>query len=180
MVSSIIKTARLSLMPVSVSFLESILKGPDIFKKNTSFELALPYTEFPESIPFTLESLSIQNPLSPWLTYAIILEESSTYIGQCGFKSIPDDDGEVEFGYEIARDFRRHGYAHEAIQALLEIAFNEPHCQTVIAHTLALKNESNHLLIKNGFLYQGTLIEENEKIWRWTLPKKVYFLRKLF
>lgn len=173
------QTNRLTIVPMTIPFLESMLKGPDFFKASTSYTLPEPYTEFPDSIAYTIKSLQNAPSRSPWHSYALILISSSTYIGQAGFKSEPDDLGQVELGYEITLGYRLQGFAQEVIHFMLDIAFQSPGITAVTAHTLAEHNESNHLLIKNGFLYKGSLLDDDIKVWYWVLPKKAYQFKGL-
>lgn len=175
-----IKTGRLSLMPLTIPILESILKGPGSFLHLTSYQLPETFTEFPESMEYTINWMLKSTPQLPWTSYAIISDMARTYIGQCGFKSSPDENGQVELGYEIAKDFRLKGYATEVITALIDVAFANPQVKMIIAHTLALQNISNHLLIKHGFVFDKSLEDEDDgKIWKWTLNRQVYHWRKL-
>lgn len=175
-----INTDRLMLIPLTIPILESIIAGPEAFLRCTSFVLPAPYTEFPESMEYTINSILQNPPEMPWSSYAIILKSAQTYIGQCGFKSSPDANGFVELGYEIAREFRLQGYAGEAILVLIDTAFSYPQINSIIAHTLAEQNISNHLLVNHGFVFEKSIIDEEDgKIWKWVLNRKVYHWRKL-
>jgi RimJ/RimL family protein N-acetyltransferase len=160
--------------------LEAMKEGQESFFELTSIHLPQKFTEFPDSMDYTIAAAKKETPQMPWTSYAIIINSEQTYAGQCGFKSSPDQYGQVELGYEIAEKYRLKGLAHEAILALIEVAFEHSEINTIIAHTLAEKNISNHLLIKNGFVFNRSIEDEEDgKIWRWSLSRKVYQLRKL-
>jgi len=55
-------------------------------------------------------------------------------IGGGGFKS-PADGRTVETGYSLLPEFRRRGYASEAVRALVDWAFSHPDVATVCAET---------------------------------------------
>jgi RimJ/RimL family protein N-acetyltransferase len=60
---------------------------------------------------------------SPWTHGFTIVERlTSAPIGSCGFKGPPDADGMVEIAYGIDPEYRGHGYAKEAAQALVAFA----------------------------------------------------------
>jgi RimJ/RimL family protein N-acetyltransferase len=52
-------------------------------------------------------------------------------VGRAGFHSAPDAAGLVEIGYAVDPQFRRQGYAREALRALIERAEREPAVRTV-------------------------------------------------
>ncbi|HEY3502373.1 MAG TPA: GNAT family N-acetyltransferase [Actinocatenispora sp.] len=58
---------------------------------------------------------------APFGTYEIRLTDGTT-IGGVGFHRPPDEDGAVEIGYGLVESARGHGYAAEALRALLELA----------------------------------------------------------
>ncbi|MEP7320588.1 MAG: GNAT family protein [Saprospiraceae bacterium] len=180
MVDFQINTSRLTLIPFTIPMLESIKKGPESFFALTSFDLPLKFTEFPDSMDYTIAHFTKIRPEIPWTSYAIIFNAENTYAGQGGFKSSPDPEGNIELGYEIAEPFRLKGLANETIEALIDIAFGKQEINRIVAHTLAEQNISNHLLIKHGFVFEMALEDaEDGKIWKWTLSRSVYHLRKL-
>ena len=65
----------------------------------------------------------------------IVLREPRQVIGNCGFKTQPQD-GVVEIGYSILPESQRHGYCTEAIRALLARAFTHSSVERVGAETL--------------------------------------------
>ena len=173
-------TPRLILAPINLAILRALQQGPEAFFDTTSWMLPDRYTEFPESIEYNIELVSSSGQSYPWVGYAVVLKQPAINIGQGGFKSSPTEDGSIEIGYEIAFEFREKGYADEVIKSLLETAFKEESIQKVIAHTLAEKNPSNHLLIKNGFTFEACIQDEEDGLlWKWTLLKKAYFFKNL-
>ena len=73
----------------------------------------------------------------------------------CGFKGIPDPNGEVEIGYSILSQFRNKGFATEAVTRLVSWALTHQHVNAVIAETLPYLKQSIRVLEKNGFRYAG-------------------------
>ncbi|TRV75758.1 GNAT family N-acetyltransferase [Streptomyces sp. 130] len=59
---------------------------------------------------------------SPFGSYEIRLRADGTVIGGIGFHGAPDQRGGVTIGYGIVESARGHGYASEALRALLRFA----------------------------------------------------------
>lgn len=75
-----------------------------------------------------------------------------TLVGIAGFVGPPTADGVVEIGYAIAAEYQRQGYATEAVRALLDSAFADPHVLVVVATTYAAPRPSIRVLQKTGFI----------------------------
>jgi RimJ/RimL family protein N-acetyltransferase len=74
-------------------------------------------------IECVLKSLEFLDPGKPWNMYYIVLRTPRTVIGTCGLKGPPDQNGCVELGYSVAREFHGSGLATEAVQQLIGAAF---------------------------------------------------------
>jgi ribosomal-protein-alanine N-acetyltransferase len=180
MVDYQIRTPRLLLIPMSPEWMEAMREGGEKFKAVTGYFLPEPYTEFPEAMDQIILHLKSLQTSPPWLSYAVVRPSDATYIGQAGFKGKPDEAGVVEIGYEIAKGVRLQGYANEVIRHLIHRAFEHPEIMAILAHTLPLKNESNHLLIKNKFVFQTEIVEpEDGPVWQWILKKNAYRFARL-
>lgn len=172
-----VHTSRLRLVPFTENWVAAIQEGSQAFLALTGYRLPQPYTEFPESFQALRTALDKEKPVFPWTSYALLWEPEKTYVGQGGFKGKPDVDGGVEIGYEIAKGFRSMGFAHEAIGALVRLAFEQEKVRQVYAHTLPVLNASNHLLIKNKFVFDSTVTDEEDgQVWKWVLRKTVFLL----
>lgn len=168
-------TERLRLIPLSPEWLEAMKTGPEKFKLLTGYSLPDPFTEFPESMDQIILHLKENPGPPPWLSYALIRPNDGVYIGQGGYKGPPTADGTVEIGYEIAKGYRSNGYANEVIRFLVREAFRHPEVRTIRAHTLPRRNESNHLLIKNKFVFQSLVVDPDDgPVWQWELKKDAY------
>lgn len=80
-------------------------------------------------------------------------------IGLGGFKGPPVDGG-VEVGYSVLSQFRRQGYASEAVAGMLVFAFSHDTVNEVTAETLPELIPSIGVLIRNGFTFAGIGSEE--------------------
>jgi [ribosomal protein S5]-alanine N-acetyltransferase len=74
-------------------------------------------------IEWVLGSLSTLAPEDPWRFFYMVLNSPRTLIGTCGFKGAPDGNACVEVGYSVLEQFRRRGFASEAVLALMSLAF---------------------------------------------------------
>jgi ribosomal-protein-alanine N-acetyltransferase len=75
--------------------------------------------------------------------------------GIVGFKGQPQD-GTVELGYSILPQFRRRGYASEAVGALVELAFAHEEVDRIAAQTLPELSASIAVLERSGFVFVGS------------------------
>lgn len=181
MISYIPGGGRINLIPFTIELLQSILAGDEVLYSKFGITLPTTYTNFPESIEYAINHFNENDTKPPFQSFAIISKNSSTYIGQAGFLSPPDANGTVEFGYEIALNFQGQGYADEVLKIMVHTAFEEPIVKSIIAHTLNTKNASNHLLIKNHFVFDGAVAgTEDGTVWRWLLTRRMHVIKQLF
>lgn len=112
-----------------------------------------------------LQQLHADASLQPWLLRAIVRTSDDgrlkdRLIGHIGFHTAPDPDylrelapGAVEIGYSICAPYRRQGYAHEAVSALMRWA-NEEHGVTDFVFSISPDNVASlGLLRKLGALH---------------------------
>jgi len=89
----------------------------------------------------------------PFGYYQIIRASDGLAIGGAGFKSAPAD-ASVELGYGLAPSARGHGYAAEAVAALLAIAADNG-VDVVTAETTDDNIASQRTLVHAGFTHVG-------------------------
>lgn len=95
---------------------------------------------------------------APWLMRYMILRETNTLIGTVGCAPV-DDSAAVTVGYAVLPEYRRRGYASEALAALIEWAFRWPHVERAVAYTYPDLVASIGVLAKNGFVLTGDGLE---------------------
>ncbi len=102
-----------------------------------------------------------------WEWYAIWMIElkDGTHIGELCFKGI-DARGSAEIGYGIAAEFEGHGYAAEAVTAVVDWALRQPDVTCVEAETEGDNIASQKVLLKSGFVPTGTTGEEGPRFVR--------------
>jgi len=92
-----------------------------------------------------------------WGMYYVIdpgAPDGPTAAGLVGFKGGPDG-GMVELGYSILPQFRRRGYATEAVGSLIELAFAHVEVDRIVAQTLPDLAPSIAVLHRSGFAFVG-------------------------
>jgi RimJ/RimL family protein N-acetyltransferase len=90
----------------------------------------------------------------PFGYYQITRAADGSVVGGAGFKGAPRE-GIVEVGYGLAPSARGHGYAAEAVTALLTLAADHG-IVTVVAETTEDNVASQRTLVNAGFTLVGT------------------------
>jgi RimJ/RimL family protein N-acetyltransferase len=136
MIIHAVPTSRLMLINATPAIMEGILKGGNTLQDMLDIKIPDEWTEFGDA-PFTyaLEKIQADPSSTIWWSWLPILISENILIGNSGYKG-PPIDGVVEIGYEVARDYRRQGYATEMAKALVKNAFQHPEVHTLLAHTL--------------------------------------------
>ncbi|MBN1306208.1 MAG: GNAT family N-acetyltransferase [Anaerolineales bacterium] len=102
-----------------------------------------------------------------WLTYWLVVVKENTFgAGLAGFKGLPDAQGTVEIGCGIDLACQGQGYMTEAVQALVDWAFQDPLCRQVTAAAV-VNPASNRLLEKLG----GRIVDQGEYGTLWTIDR---------
>lgn len=153
-----IRTRRLELRPAGSAELEADLAGPEALGR--ALGVTVPAGWPPElydeaAVRWTLDMVRGAGGETPWGMYYIVLSDSSTAVGVCGYKGPPDAEGTVEVGYSIVADHRRQGYATEATSGLMLRAFADPSVHRIVAETLPELTASIGVLEKLGFRFAG-------------------------
>nr|WP_303649990.1 GNAT family N-acetyltransferase [Desulfobotulus pelophilus] len=154
-----------SLLSIHTPRMRLVALTPELMKaeKTSSAQLSrLLNAEIPEGWPPA--SLI---PLQPWFLKQIHLhpEKVGWYLWHglfqrpyldilvisCGFMEPPDAHGGVEIGYATLPQWQSHGFASEAVPALMNWAFSHPDVSHIRARTARGNLASAHILEKCGF-----------------------------
>lgn len=159
----IIRSERLSLIPMNLAFVDAILHQR---RENAERALDVRLTsEWPigqeQWLLRRLAQLHGDPSCAPWLTRATCLHDG-TLIGRIGFHEPPNSDGETEFGYEIDNAFRGRGYAREAVRALLTWGFADPRLQRAVGCVAPDNAISIHMLSSFGFVFDRVVQDEED------------------
>jgi RimJ/RimL family protein N-acetyltransferase len=147
-----IRTSRLQLHAIDVVEAERIVAGSagpgDIWAEDFPFEGDV------GAVGGFLRATADQGEQRPFGYYRITRLADGRAIGGLGFKGRPDG-GCVEIGYGLAPSARGHGYASEAVIALLTMAADHG-VSRVIADTTLDNIASQRTLIGAGFRLVST------------------------
>lgn len=126
-----------------------------------------------ELSPQWLEGLNAATTVDPWvLGFSVVMHDTGTVVGTCGFKGPPDSDGMVEIAYGIDSAHQNNGYATEAAAALVRFALASGNVRVVRAHTMDRTGASARVLTKCDFRPLGQVVEpEDGLVWRWEIEK---------
>ena len=147
-----VRTSRLNLHAIDVAEGERIVArsaGPsDAWADDFPFEGDV------GAVGSFLRATAARGEQRPFGYYRITRQADGRAIGGAGFKSQPDR-GCVEIGYGLAPSARGHGYATEALVALLAMAAGHG-LTRVIADTTPDNIASQRTLSRAGFRLVGT------------------------
>ena len=157
-----VKTARLTLLALTLDFLEALVRGwtdlEAVLGVNAAGILVPDELRdaMPQSFAMCLEQCKTQPDDCLWHTvWPIIHNEENRVIGTTGFGGPPNERGEVFTGYWIDERYRNRGYVTEAVQALAQWAFENPDVRAVTANTPEENLASQRVLQKSGFNRRG-------------------------
>lgn len=171
-----IKTNNLQLLTVERIHKEAFLRNKSELAAILNITVPESWPHFPEAFALSSnESGELNPPATDWCGYFFIAPKERVLVGNGGFKGAPDQSGMVEIGYEIAAEYWNRGLATEAVQGMIDYAFDHEEVQAVMAHTLAEKNASNSVLQKVGMKFIAEVGDPEEgKIWRWQINRDEY------
>lgn len=148
-----LKTGRLVIQPFTVELVRSAMLGPAAVSKllGVSVSPGWPIAEMVEALP-AFEQMLLSDPqLGQWMG-SIILREQNRLIGDMGFLSRPNEQGEAEIGFGLAADYRGQGYAQEAVSALIAWGWMQPELKKITACCEPENRASIRLLKKLGMM----------------------------
>lgn len=152
-----LETERLRLVPLSGDQLRRYLVDPAGLEQELGLPLSRELITPPvrRAIAMKLAKMAVAPPADhPFLTYwLIVIRDGPFGAGMAGFKGAPDETGQIEIGYGIDPAFRNKGNTTEAVKALIDWAFSQPGCRSIVAPgTLKDNIASNRVLEKVGML----------------------------
>jgi RimJ/RimL family protein N-acetyltransferase len=166
-----LETDRLNLIPLQAHSLA--LSLVDYGKMQTDLGLRVTKTILEDNEMQYAMSVRLRKVLEDvdhylWLTnWAIVLKEKSEIIGYIMLKGLPNESGEVITGYDIDEEFRRKGFATEALNRLIQWIFENPRALSVIADTEKTNIPSCKLLEHVG----AVLYKETDELLWWKIDK---------
>lgn len=93
--------------------------------------------------------------------FFLVRKEDRVVVGSSDFKNVPNENGEVEIGYGLNKEFEHNGYMTEAVKAMCEWALKQNGVTSVIAETDLEGLASQKILERCGF----KKYRQEETIW---------------
>jgi GrpB-like predicted nucleotidyltransferase (UPF0157 family)/predicted acetyltransferase len=109
-----------------------------------------------EEIQYLVDRIHKHYDEHNYTLYAVDLKSSHKFIGFTGLMSVPFKahfTPAVEIGWRLAKEYWNNGYATEAAQAVLELAFNEHNLNEVVSFTALSNIPSQRVMQKIGLLH---------------------------
>jgi ribosomal-protein-alanine N-acetyltransferase len=149
-----VHTPRLELIPLDAAAIQALLAG------DAGQLRQLTGAAFPEPVgppPYMAESLPVvgtrlrQSPEdATWWNWLVVSHGEGAAVGSVAFGGKPDAAGAVLIGYAMYPGHEGHGYATEAVRALVEWAFTQPGVKTVRALAPVWNTPAVHVAEKVG------------------------------
>ncbi|MBM7649498.1 ribosomal-protein-alanine N-acetyltransferase [Bacillus ectoiniformans] len=114
-----------------------------------------------------LQQLQDDPSLLLWGVWLVVRKEDQAVIGDIGFKGRPDEERIVETGYGFLEEHWNKGYATEAVEGLVQWAFQTSNVDKVIAETAFDNYGSLRVLEKLNF----KKVKEQESMIYWEIKK---------
>ena len=144
-------TPRLRLRPLLPAEMRGLLDGRPAGGPRWAGGYPLDGTLVAVAMQLELEDQGVDR--GPFCHYQLVLPDDGAgevVIGDIGFHAPPDDLGEVSIGFGIVPAARRHGYAAEALRAVLDWALRRPEVRAVHADTDLVNLASQRVLQSAG------------------------------
>ena len=149
-----LRTTRLEIAPLPGEAIEALLQGDaDRLRALTGAEFPQPITPPPymaESLPVVLARLRRHPAESEWWNWLVMSRETRQALGSIALGGKPDASGAVLIGYAMYPGLEGHGYATEAVRALVEWVFDQPGVRTVRALAPVWNTPAVHVAEKVG------------------------------
>jgi [ribosomal protein S5]-alanine N-acetyltransferase len=107
------------------------------------------------------------------VVFVVTVKSTEEIIGSVGLREIDPEHNQAELGLWIGVENWGHGYATEAVPALLRYAFEELDLNRVYAHHMIRNPASGRVLGKAGFKREGVL---RQHVRKWGVYEDVMLL----
>lgn len=170
----LIKTPRLSLIPLKAPLLEVLKKS----RRQMEEQLGLQPSglqihpameeEIEEAMAFWLEFTTNNPDDYQWGTnWEIVLNKENRTIGGIGLGGPPNQKGQVTVGYHIDPREHAQGYATEALAGMRDWAMQQPTCTSMVAFTPIENLPSQKVLAKCNFELMDEVEESGMACYIW-------------
>lgn len=108
-----------------------------------------------EEIKIFIELLKTNLITNKGIAWALCLKANNKMIGHFGFHQIDEVNHRAEIGYALLPVYQGLGYAHEALQAMLEVGFKRFNFHSIEANINPTNNASIKLVERAGFIKEA-------------------------
>ncbi len=118
----------------------------------------------PASVPEVADFIERLRPMElltrgEWFQLGIALRSTGELVGDLGLQARADDPRQVEIGITVAPSFQQHGFASEALAALLNHLFTQTETHRVSCSVDPQNYPCLKLLAKSGLRKEAHLVE---------------------
>ena len=149
-----IETKRLEIIPLTSQQFELWLNNISQLEKelNCTYKATELEGFFLEILKGQLEITKKDPANYQWHSFwMLIRKEDRVVVGLADFKDIPNENGEVEIGYGLGKEFEHNGYMREAVLEMCKWALKQEGVKSVIAETDLDGIASQNILKSCGF-----------------------------
>lgn len=115
-----------------------------------------------DALPFFRDRLRDDPAIAPWWVRLLVRRDTSEAVGSAGLTGRLDVAGVVVVGYAVYPEFQGHGYATEAVRALVAWALGQPAVAAVRATVPPGNAPSLRVVAKAGFRRVGAIVDDEE------------------
>lgn len=154
-----LETERLKLLPLSYDQLQKYLLNDQSLEKELGVEIQSRdiSPELQEAIEKTLLPM-LADPAKNFLyctLWTILLKAENRMVGDLCITGEPNEEGQIEIGYDTYAAYRGRGYMKEAVGGLVKWALGQPEVKFIFASTEKTNLPSQQILLKNSFKLVG-------------------------
>ncbi len=157
MITPTIQTERLTLRQYNqedLQPLQDILRDTEVMKYS-----GLDVNDFMKNAKAELEWFKQLNNSNNGIRWIITFKNDNTYLGDLGFMDIDQGNNRSEISYKLSRKQWNKGLITEALRAVISYGFNELGLNRITAQVHNCNGASQRVLMKLGFLMEGTMRE---------------------
>jgi|SRR5688572_18207623 len=156
----IFKTQRLLIRPYTTNDFEDFYR---IHGNEEIMRFIRPPKNRQQAWDFLIENIegyAKQPHLGRW---AMLSSNEQNCIGSFAIIPVKDSD-DIQLGYVLLKENWGQGYASEAVKGGLDYAFNTIGVKTIAGITETGNSASQHVLLKNGFVFEKSFYEEEKEL----------------
>jgi ribosomal-protein-alanine N-acetyltransferase len=159
-----IETNRLLIRPYIEDDLKEsfeLMQSKELFKYLDMDVMAL--DEYKNLFAWLIESYETPIDKKFKYSFAIVSKENGRFIGWCGVGNLHFNPSDKEIYYLIGREYWDHGYASEAVEALIRYCFTVMGLERLVAKVNPENIASKKIIEKTGFIFQHVINALPEK-----------------